>query len=231
MRVGILANSYLAALRIYKELHDLDDCELFIILSPLPHRSPWISILANFARMTIGSLSPANWQLSNVPSNRKVVFLPRAIDHHDSVAQLVKMNLDVGLHKSGTIYRQPTIDAFRLGILNPHIGILPEYRGRSVMEWSLLKNDRVGITVFFIDAGIDTGERVVISEEVDVSHCKTVNEAKQHLFDLDAKFFRSALTKLSDPNFAFQTNDGSGKRYYVMSKLFQGVVRDILVNN
>lgn len=231
MRVGILANSYLAALRIYKELHDIEDCELFVILSPLPHRSPWISILANFARMTIGSLSPANWQLSNVPSNRKVVFLPKAIDHPDSVAQLRKMNLEVGLHKSGTIYRQPTIDAFRLGILNPHIGLLPEYRGRSVMEWSLLKGDPVGITVFFIDAGIDTGERVVIEEEVDISHCRTVGEAKQHLFDLDAEFFRRALTKLRDPNFAFQNNDGSGKRYYVMSKLFQGVVQDILVNN
>ena len=231
MRVGILANSYISALRIYKELHDLDDCELFVILSPLPHRSPWISVLANFARMTIGSLSPANWQLSNVPSNRKVVFLPKAIDHPDSGAQLVKMNLDVGLHKSGTIYRQATIDAFRLGILNPHIGILPEYRGRSVMEWSLLNGDPVGITVFFIDAGIDTGERVVMSEEIDISHCKTIAEAKQYLFDLDAKLFRRALTKLTDPNFAFETNDGSGKRYYVMSKLFQGVVQNILVNN
>ena len=231
MRVGILANSYLAALPIYKELHDLEDCELFVILSPLPHRSSIISILANFARMTIGSLSPSNWQLSTVPSNRKVVFLPRAIDHPDSVSQLVKMKLDVGLHKSGTIYRQPTIDAFRLGILNPHIGILPEYRGRCVMEWSLLNGDRVGITVFFIDAGIDTGERVVISEEVDISHCKTISEAKQHLFELDAKLFRRALTSLNDPNFAFQTNDGSGRRYYVMSKLFQGIVRNILVNN
>jgi methionyl-tRNA formyltransferase len=181
--------------------------------------------------MTIGSLSPSNWQLSTVPSNRKVVFMPKAIDHPDSVAQLVKMKLDVGLLKSGTIYRQPTIDAFRLGILNPHIGILPEYRGRCVMEWSLLKGEPTGITVFFIDAGIDTGERVVISEEVDVSHCKTIAEAKQYLFGLDAKFFRRALTKLNDPNFAFQTNDGSGKRYYVMSKLFQGVVLNILVNN
>ena len=231
MRVGILANSYLSALRIYKELHDLDDCELFVVLSPLPHRSPWISILANFARMTIGSLSPANWQLSNVPSNRKVVFLPKTIDHPDSVAQLLKMDLDVGLHKSGTIYRQATIDAFRLGILNPHIGILPQYRGRSVMEWSLLNGDPVGITVFFIDAGIDTGERVVMSEEIDISHCKAIAEAKQYLFDLDAKFFRRALTKLTDPNFTFETNDGSGKRYYVMSKLFQGVVQNILVNN
>jgi methionyl-tRNA formyltransferase len=99
------------------------------------------------------------------------------------------------------------------------------------MEWSLLNGDPVGITVFFIDAGIDTGERIVFSEEVDVSYCKTIDEAKQYLFDLDAKFFRRALEKLSEPDFAFQTNDGSGKRYYVMSKLFQEVAQTILVNN
>lgn len=228
MRVGILANSYLAAFRIYRQLHDLPDCELFIVLSPLPHRSPLISILANFSRMTIGSLSPWSWQLSSVPFNRRVVFLPHTIDHPSSVAQLQKMKFDVGLHRSGTIYRQATIDAFRLGILNPHIGVLPEYRGRSVIEWSLLNGDPVGITVIFIDAGIDTGERIVVKETVDISHCRSIREAKRFLFGLDARFFRRALEHLSKDQPVFQTNDGSGRRYYIMSKLFQTVVEEIL---
>ena len=231
MRVGILANSYLSAFRIYRQLHDLPDCELFIVLHPLPHRSPVISIPTNFARMIIGSLSPWSWQLSSVPFNRKVIFLPHTIDHPSSVAQLEKMNLDVGLHKSGTIYRQATINSFRLGILNSHIGLLPEYRGRSVMEWSLLKNDPVGISVFFIDAGIDTGERIVIKEQVDISHCRSIGEAKEFLFNLDASFFRKALEVLSSAEPEFQLNDGSGHRYYVMSKLFQGVVQNLLKAN
>ena len=231
MRVGILANSYLSAFRIYRQLHDLPDCELFIVLSPLPHRSPMISILANLVRMTIGTLSAWSWQTSSVPFNRKVKFLPHTIDHPSSVTQLEKMNLDVGLHKSGTIYKQATINSFRLGILNPHIGLLPEYRGRSVMEWSLLRNDPVGISVFFIDAGIDTGERIVIKEQVDISHCRSIGEAKEFLFNLDASFFRKALEVLSSREQEFQVNDGSGHRYYVMSKLFQGVVQNVLKAN
>jgi methionyl-tRNA formyltransferase len=231
MRVGILANSYLAAFSIYGRLHDLPDCELYIVLSPSPHRAPGISILANFARMIFGALRPTSWQLSSVPFNRRVIFLPKTINHADSVAQLRRMNLDIGLHKSGVIYRETAIDAFRLGILNPHIGILPAYRGRNVMEWSILQGDPVGVTVFFVDAGIDTGKRIVVSEEVDISHCRSITEAKEFLFNLDAAFFRKALRVLTAGNTSFQVNDGSGRRYYVMSKLLQSVVQDLLRGN
>jgi len=232
MRIGILANSYSAAFRIYDQLKDLPDCELFIVLSPSPRRSPWLSVLANFARMTISSLTSPGSQLSRLPFNGRVIFLSKAIDDADSVAKVKKLHLDVGLHKSGVIYRDNTIKAFRLGILNPHIGILPAYRGRSVMEWALLNGDPVGISVFFIDTGIDTGSRIVVSEEIDISKFKSIPEAKQHLFDLDAMFFRKALMSLGSENPVFGVNDGSGRRHFVMSKLFQGVVQDLMrVNN
>jgi hypothetical protein len=41
-------------------------------------------------------------------------------------------------------------------------------------------------------------------------------------------FFRKALALLSDGKPSFQLNDGSGRRYFVMSKLFQGVVDRLL---
>ena len=85
----------------------------------------------------------------------KVVYLRKALDHPQTIARLRKLNLDLGLHKSGNIYRRATISSFRLGILNAHIGLLPKYRGRSVMEWALLQGDAIGISVFFVDEGID----------------------------------------------------------------------------
>ena len=159
--------------------------------------------------------------------SRKVRLFRKPLDHADTLAKLKRLRLDVGLHKAGVIYRDATINSFRLGILNPHIGILPGYRGRNVMEWSLLEDAPVGITVFFIDAGIDTGKRIVLREEVDISHCRSIEEAKQYLFDQDALYFRRALEQLRLPDFQYQSNDGSGRRYYVMSKLFRGVVEKL----
>lgn len=221
MRIGILAHSFSSAFEIYKAV---PGHEVFIILSPSPHRSARTSYLANLARIVLTTLK-SSLQLF---ATGKVIFLRRPLHDPKSVETLKKLNLDVGLHKAGVIYRDVTINAFRLGILNHHIGILPAYRGRSVLEWSILQGDPVGITVFFIDTGIDTGARILLSEEVDISGYRSVTEAKQYLFSLDKVFFRRALDLLADGNQAFQLNDGSGRRYFVMSKLFTGVVEQLL---
>jgi hypothetical protein len=228
MRIGILAHSFSSAFAIYKAVEDLPGQDVFIILSPSPHRSTLTNYLANLTRLAVTSLKGFDGKPLRLLTSGRLIFLAHALHDGRSVATLKKLNLDVGLHKAGVIYRDVTIDAFRLGILNHHIGILPAYRGRSVVEWSVLQGDPVGITVFFIDTGIDTGLRVLISEEVDISGCRSVAEAKQYLFDLDRVFFRKALALLSESEPSFQLNDGSGRRYFVMSKLFRGVVEQLL---
>lgn len=223
MRTGVLANSLPSALLVYEEVKAVKDCELFILLCPAENESRQRSLLYHLARLILkqGRLKSLRLILA-----RKVILFHKSLDHPDSLARLHKLNLDVGLHKAGVIYRDATIKAFRLGILNAHIGILPAFRGRSVMEWSLLQDSPVGITVFFIDACIDTGERIVFSEEVDITHCRTVNEAKRYLFGLDAVFYHRALDLLRAVDFQYKLNDRSGHRYYVMSKLFQGVAEE-----
>jgi methionyl-tRNA formyltransferase len=225
MRIGILANSLPAAQTIYEELKDVPETEIFFLLCRAPNESYGKSVLKHAGRLAI---KPGRFNSFRHILSDKVILFDKPLEHPESLARLKELKLDVGLHKAGVIYRRPVIETFRLGILNPHIGILPAYRGRNVMEWSLLQGDPVGITVFFIDEGIDTGERIVVSEEVDISNCKTVEEAKQQLFDLDAVFFRRALELLRSNDLQFGHNDGTGRRYYVMSGLFQGVVQSLI---
>jgi len=228
MRTGILTNSLPTGSRLYEELQDIPDSEFLILLVPGPHESAAKTLLKHLGRLM---LKPGRLRSLAVVASGKVVLLRKPLDHADTLARIQKLKLDVGLHKTGVIYREAAIKAFRLGILNPHIGMLPAYRGRNVMEWALLEGKPVGITVFFIDTGIDTGERIVVSEEVDVSHCKSISEAKQHLFDLDAVYFRRALELLKSENFKYGLNDGPGRRHYVMSRLFQAVVQNLLGAN
>ncbi|HEX8922107.1 MAG TPA: formyltransferase family protein [Pyrinomonadaceae bacterium] len=228
MRTGILANSLPAALKIYDEVKTVPDCETFILLCPTPGESRRRSLLKHLARALLrrGGLKSLRLIFS-----RRVFLFQQPLDHPETLRRLKALELDVGLHKAGVIYREPTINCFRLGILNPHIGILPAYRGRSVMEWALLEGGPIGITLFFIDSGIDTGERIVFSEEADIAPYSSIEKAKQHLFDLDAIFFRRALEMLRQRDFKFKLNDGSGRRYYVMSRLFRGVVKKLLEAN
>lgn len=57
----------------------------------------------------------------------------------------------------------------RLGTINCHAGRLPFYRGRSVLNWALINDEKtLGITVHFIDEGIDTGD-IILQRHLEIS--------------------------------------------------------------
>jgi methionyl-tRNA formyltransferase len=213
-------------MRIYDELEAAPGLRLYVILCRAPNEARTRFLFKHLARWMTGR---RRFTVLRLALAGRILLLQKPLDHPESLKTLSRLRLDIGLHKAGVIYREATIRAFRLGILNPHIGLLPRYRGRAVMEWSLLEGEPTGITLFFIDAGIDTGERIVLREEVDVSGSPSIQEAKTRLFNLDAPFFRRALELLRRDGFTYHLNDRSaGRRYYVMSKLFHEVTNKVL---
>src|SRR6185295_10516738 len=107
------------------------------------------------------------------------------------------------------------------------IGLLPEYRGRSVMEWSILAGAPTGISVFFMDSGIDTGRDIVVRRAVD-PRGESVLSAKASLFERDGELYADALRRLvAEPDCPMEENSG-GRRYYVMSGLLTSVVDAML---
>jgi hypothetical protein len=153
----------------------------------------------------------------------------RSLTHKRVLCWLRRGGWEIGLHASSTIYRATTIGALRRGILNAHIGALPRYRGRSVLEWSVLMGDPTGITTFFIDTGIDTGREIVTWQPVDVSQEPSLTTAKEHLFGLDGQMYASAVDRLHAPNYVPTTNRvNEGQRWYVMSELLSGAAEVVL---
>jgi methionyl-tRNA formyltransferase len=56
------------------------------------------------------------------------------------------------------IVPKPVIDTPRLGSICFHPSLLPRYRGGSAIPWQIIRGEtRTGVTVFWTDAGIDTG--------------------------------------------------------------------------
>jgi methionyl-tRNA formyltransferase len=59
------------------------------------------------------------------------------------------------------VFSRPLIDLPRLGILNIHGAVLPLYRGVMPSFWMMANGERqAGVTVYFVDEKIDSGERV-----------------------------------------------------------------------
>lgn len=220
-RVLVLADTNMpGALRTYRAISELPGVEPHILvcnhtnLTTLQQRALLWSGLPFFTRL--GLRLRGRLHVFDKPLHDETVL-----------AWLRAERFWLGLHGMGVIYRQSSISAFERGILNAHIGILPEFKGRSVMEWSLLAGAPTGVTTFFIDTGIDTGRDMIVKREVSVAGRGDILVAKNHLFSLDWDNYREAVRRLLDPAFQPEINEG-GRRYYVMSNLLREVVTDLL---
>ena len=75
-----------------------------------------------------------------------------------------------------TVIRAAVFSLARVGTLNIHTGITPEYRSADPIFWALYegKPDKVGVTIHLVDAGIDTGP-IVRQEVVPVFRVDTLS--------------------------------------------------------
>ncbi len=69
-------------------------------------------------------------------------------------------SLDLGLCcRYSKIIKKDVLDIFRIGIINMHGGLLPEFAGPYASNYSVLFNaEKGGGTIHWIDQGIDTGD-------------------------------------------------------------------------
>lgn len=65
------------------------------------------------------------------------------------------------------------LDSPRMGVLGMHPTLLPEGRGRAAIPWAILKGlDKTGVTLFKMDAGLDSGPVIA---QVEIPLARDVN--------------------------------------------------------
>ena len=99
----------------------------------------------------------------------------------DSIARLKEWSPDLIIFTGGNVLRKQLLDVPRLGVLNVHLGLLPQIRGMSSPEWSLLNRVPVGITIHYMDAGIDTGPILQRCEFPDIAGCESLSDLRNRL--------------------------------------------------
>lgn len=59
------------------------------------------------------------------------------------------------------ILPREVIEIPRLGCVNLHMGLLPQYRGVNGLKWALLNGEsETGVTLHYMDEGVDTGDMI-----------------------------------------------------------------------
>src|ERR1700688_2302177 len=98
-----------------------------------------------------------------------------------AILQMKQWSPDLAVFTGGNILRQEVLKAFRIGVLNSHLALLPEIRGMSSPEWSLLRRVPLGITIHLMDSGIDTGPIVLRREFTAPDECVSLVDLRNRM--------------------------------------------------
>lgn len=141
----------------------------------------------------------------------------------DSLARLKAWSPDVIIFAGGNILRQPLLDVPRLGVLNVHLGLLPKIRGMSSPEWSLLKNVPVGITIHYMDAGIDTGPILERYEFREAVQCESLSDLRDRLIAFGVEKIAEVITALDQGTISAkpQSDLDRDNQFFVMHEWLQ----------
>lgn len=108
------------------------------------------------------------------------VFQPERVKRPEAVETLRGYEADVFIVAAfGQILSQEILDMPRLGCLNIHASLLPRYRGASPIQHAIIDGEeRTGITIMQMDAGIDTGD-ILYQKELPIGR----GDTSQSLYD------------------------------------------------
>lgn len=85
------------------------------------------------------------------------------INSKEFIAKVQQYKVDLFVSMSfNQIFKKEMINLPPLKTINCHAGKLPFYRGRNILNWVLINDEKeFGITVHYMDEGIDTGDIIL----------------------------------------------------------------------
>jgi len=98
-----------------------------------------------------------------------------------------------------SILRQPFLDLFSRGCLNLHPAYLPYNRGSYPNVWSIVEKTPAGVTLHYIDAGVDTGD-IIAQREVTVEATDTGSTLYRKLKSAAFELFKSTWPLVESGN-------------------------------
>ena len=98
----------------------------------------------------------------------------------------------------GQILSKAILDIPKLGCINVHASLLPQYRGAAPIHWSIINGEtKTGITTMYMDVGLDTGD-MILKEEVAISAKMNTGELHDTLMNIGAKTLLQTIQQIAE---------------------------------
>lgn len=98
----------------------------------------------------------------------------------------------------GKILPENILNIPRLGCINVHASLLPQYRGAAPIQWAILNGDRkTGVTIMFMAPELDAGD-IISQRETKIDPDETSGELFERLKTIGAELLVDTMPDIED---------------------------------
>ncbi len=132
--------------------------------------------------------------------NNLKVLQPKNLKDRDFYDELKSLNANLNIVVAFRMLPDSVWKLPKYGTFNLHASLLPEYRGAAPINWAIINGEtKTGVTTFFIDDKIDTGE-IILQEEIDISPNENVGELHDKLMHLGSELVLKTVRLIEKGN-------------------------------
>lgn len=130
--------------------------------------------------------------------NKISILQPSNLKDKDFIDELEELNADLQVVVAFRMLPKVVWNMPKFGTFNLHASLLPEYRGAAPIHWAIINGEeKTGVTTFFIDDKIDTGE-IILQEETKINISETVGSLHDRLMLLGGNLVAKTIDIISE---------------------------------
>jgi methionyl-tRNA formyltransferase len=143
-----------------------------------------------------------------------IIVLDKPINNSKSVNIIKSFKPDLLVSILGNqIFKSPILNLAPKGCINLHTALLPKYRGLMPSFWVMKNNEKkTGVSVFFVDKGIDSGP-IIVQQEVEIGS-RTQEELINYTKKLGMEAIAKSIKLIQNNAVILIENDASKKTYF-----------------
>ena len=154
----------------------------------------------NIFKSRIDSSYKFNFVEKDAKLKKKLVYINDINDFKTS--KIIKKNnvdwlIQMGVNK---LFKKKILSAPTKGIINAHPGLLPFFRGCCPVEWAILLNHNIFVTVYIMDSKIDKG-KIILKKKLIKKNKLTYKKLRTEVLKLTFLSIYEGIIKFKKLNF------------------------------
>ncbi|MCH4896985.1 methionyl-tRNA formyltransferase [Marinilabiliaceae bacterium JC040] len=136
------------------------------------------------------------------------ILQPEKFRDEEFLNELKALNADLQIVVAFKMLPKVVWDMPRLGTMNLHASLLPDYRGAAPLNWAIINGEKkTGVTTFLLKHEIDTGN-IIKQESVEIKETDNVGDLHDKLMNVGADLLVASVKALESGNYKELEQEG-----------------------